>query len=603
MRRFFPMLFILSLLFGCRLVSSSPVTPSPALVATVTQSPLPPSPLPPPTASPTPVPSPTLPPPSPTVAETTQSYQVFFHPDGGMYAGDRVSFEVLPREVVAEGSEVEIETPQGDVLGPKRFEAFGIAQRIQATFDWSWDTHGLGAGDYTLTFTVQPEGYSWTEIATLLPESQIPPPEPGAQWASARSDCCVLHYITGTAAERDLDSLLAEADLEAEDAIQRMGITFADPITITLLPRVIGHGGFAGAEIAISYLDRNYASPDFGMVLHHEMIHILDGRLGSSYSPTIFVEGLAVALTGGHFKPEPLLPRAAVLLEPYDGRVWYLPLQELADNFYPSQHEIGYLEAAALTEFMTQEWGQEAFSEFYRHIQRPDVGENPSQAIDRALRKYFDISFAELEKRFIDTLRQQEITDELRNDMHLSVYYFDALRRYQQLLIPSAYFRTAWPLDTDTMRRKGIVADYLRSPATPTHLALETLLVAADEALFNGQFDRAREIITAVNAVLDALEAGDPQPFAGSPLAQDFLGIVTALQAADYRPQRIELSEEMARAWVTQPSGPQLIPLSLERGEEQWVIVKDRGSLEGFYRLPEMFLGKMDWGEWALFRR
>src|SRR5512139_3831671 len=155
---------------------------------------------------------------------------------------------------------------------------------------------------------------------------------------------------------------------QAEDASQRMGVSVNESIPIVWLPRVLGHGGFATNEIAISYLDRNYIAGDEATILHHEIIHILDSRLGGELRPTAFVEGLAVYLSGGHFKPEPILPRAAALLPATPECVsWnqapppaftpvpakgcgigaYIPLKTLLDNFYFEQHEIGYLEAAA----------------------------------------------------------------------------------------------------------------------------------------------------------------------------------------------------------------------------------------------------------------
>jgi hypothetical protein len=157
---------------------------------------------------------------------------------------------------------------------------------------------------------------SWTETVSLAPQSAAPPPEPGAHWATAESDCCLIYYITGTAGERDLEALLEMADAQAADATQRLGIQLAEPVQVIFLPRVLGHGGFAAQDISISYLDRNYAGSSPQIVLHHEIVHILDHRLGGDLRPSMFVEGLAVYLSGGHFKSEPILPRAAALRPP-----------------------------------------------------------------------------------------------------------------------------------------------------------------------------------------------------------------------------------------------------------------------------------------------
>ena len=116
--------------------------------------------------------------------------------------------------------------------------------------------------------------------------------------------------------------------------------------------------GLPSSEISVSYLDRNYASNSWELVVHHEMVHAIDGHLGGDFRPTIFVEGLAVYLTGGHYKPEPLMPRAAALLPAYLNQ--YIPLKTLADDFYASQHEIGYLEGASLIEYMVKTYGWDA---------------------------------------------------------------------------------------------------------------------------------------------------------------------------------------------------------------------------------------------------
>ncbi len=298
---------------------------------------------------------------------TGEPYPTRLHPDGDLYVGDKVSLEILaPQGENTEGlhAQVQLDTAGGEQTETAKFEHYGIAGRGQATLYWVWDTAGLDAGDYPITYTIQPQGPTWSETVTLLPASDLPPPETGAHWAEATSDCCILHYITGTAAQRDLDQLLELAEDQVESVSSEMMAGYKDRISIALLPRVLGHGGFTAQDISISYLDRNYAGSSSQIVLHHELVHALDGQLGGDLRPTLLLEGLAVYLSGGHFKPEPLMLRAAVLLE----MGGYLPLDKLANNFYPSQHESGYLEAGALVEYMVETWGWETFSAFYRDI-------------------------------------------------------------------------------------------------------------------------------------------------------------------------------------------------------------------------------------------
>lgn len=244
-------------------------------------------------------------------------FEVRVHPDGGLFVGDQLSFEIIAPSGLPINDEesLEMTTESGEILGATGFAPFGIGGRQQATLRWTWDTIGLRPGQHEATFALPSQNLRWTETITLRPRSQLPPPQREADWAVAKSECCTFHYITDTATERDKSTWLFSAQEQAEHVATVMDTSFAQPVEITLMPRVLGHGGFANEEIYVSYLDRNYAGSEFGFVLHHELIHILDAQLGGELRPTILAEGLAVYLTGGHFKPEPLIPRAAALLE------------------------------------------------------------------------------------------------------------------------------------------------------------------------------------------------------------------------------------------------------------------------------------------------
>ncbi len=325
-------------------------------------------------------------------SQEADGFTVRLHPDGGLFVGDQVSFEVIaPPGMDLQDQELVVSVA-GQSLPPVRFGEFGIAGRPQATLLWSWDTRTLEPGTYEVEFSIEPDGIAWSQQVVLAPASQLPLPEPGARWESVQTDCCLIHYVSGTPAARDLADITRIVDAQAENAVSRMGLEFTEQIEVVLLPRVLGHGGFASGEISISYLDRNYANNDLAQVLHHEMVHILDYRLGGEYRPSLFVEGLAVYLSRGHFKPEPLLTRAAAL----PGLGLYIPLTALADDFYNSQHEVGYLQAGALIQYMVGRWGWQAFDEFYRSIPEP-ADEPPSAVIDRALRRSFGLTLDELE--------------------------------------------------------------------------------------------------------------------------------------------------------------------------------------------------------------
>ncbi len=436
-------------------------------------------------------------------AAPAEKFSVITHPDGPLYVGDQVSFEaVTPAGFKSEGHEVQVSLDEGE-LGRAGFSPYGVAGRTEAVLWWAWDTRDLQPGPETLTFAILPDGPTWQETVTLHPQSGIPPPEPGARWASVTSDCCILNYITDTAAGRDIASLAQVADEQAADLSVRMDESLSEKIPVVFVPRVLGNGGFTGSAIYVSYLDNDYLGSATAQVLHHEFVHWFDTLAGGDLRPTIFQEGLAVYLSGGHFKPEPLIPRAAALLE----LDWYIPLGKLADDFYPQQHEIGYLEAAALVSYMVESYGWGAFDAFYRDI-RPTPDGRDSQVIDAALQAHFGITFAELEAKYREFLKGQTVTEAVRDDLRLSVLFYDTVRRYQQALDPSAYFMTAWLPDYKVMGQRGIVADFLRHPEGMENRLIEAMLVKADHTLRAGEYNQTEVILKGVNVSLDMLMAG-----------------------------------------------------------------------------------------------
>jgi hypothetical protein len=158
------------------------------------------------------------------------------------------------------------------------------------------------------------------------------------------------------------------------------------------------------------------------------------------------------------------------------------------------------------------------------------------------------------------------------DDVRLTVTYFDTMRHYQQLLDPSAYFRTAWLLDNKTMRQRGIVADYLRHPHTPSNLAIETLFITASLQMSSGQYDTASLTLQDISTVLDAIEHGTTDPFSLSILATDYLSITSTLQQQGYDVQNISTNGDAATVNVTIPTRPGLLELHLVRTGGQWTI-------------------------------
>jgi hypothetical protein len=437
-------------------------------------------------------------------------FRVRFHPDDNLYVGDLISMEVIPPpevDLTDHRVRVQIDEDDNTVIGPVEFSQFGIVGRQQSTMQWEWDTASLQAGIHELTFLILPSGPTWTQTVTLQPTAALPPTQVGAHWMVSESHCCRVHYITGTEAERDLPYLTHLLDEQATSASRLFGTDFTEPLSVVILPRVLGHGGFTNEEISVSYLDRNYVGGQVDIVLHHEMIHLLDSRQGGELRPTLLVEGLAVYLSGGHFKPEPLIPRAAAVL----ALDWYIPLKQLLVDFYPSQHEIGYLQAGSLVAYMVERWGWEAFSDFYGDIHPDPEEKGQLAALELALLRNFGLTFSQLERDYLEMLRNQKVTAEMVEDLRLTVEFYNTVRRYQRLLDPSAYYQTAWLLDGEEMRKREIVADYLRHPSAPGNVAIETLMVIANYHLRQGNYTETDALIRVVNSTIDIIAQLDSE--------------------------------------------------------------------------------------------
>jgi hypothetical protein len=201
--------------------------------------------------------------------------------------------------------------------------------------------------------------------------------------------------------------------------------------------------------------------------------------------------------------------------------------------------------------------------------------------VDEAIQKHFRLSLAQLEQRFQAALRDQLPSPEQVEDLRLSIFFYDTARHYQLLLDPSAYFLTAWLMDSEQMRDREIVADYLRRPTQPEALAVETMLAEAGENLLQANFATVEQFLDAINAVLNVYPQQGIQAFAASPLADDYLKLVQTALAAGYQPQRIRLEGNTARIWVS-TSGPGLIELSFIQDQENWSL----SSLSSFLFSP-----------------
>jgi hypothetical protein len=535
------------------------VTPEPSVTA------VPPTNIPLPTATPTPLP--------PDLSLTAED--VYLYPVPEIYAGDLVTFQVLadvPQQLRADEVSVHIlvdyeEIASGTLSQPN------LAGDSMALFEWAWDTTDA-VGDHLIhvlldrydTIIVGDENRDNNQVSfvvEVLDAAQLSSAERNATWVTAQTDCCVVHVVSGTAAYRDLPDLLVTIEEAAAQAVRKLDEPLQRQLEIYLVDRVIGQGGYAGNAMVLSYLDRQYANNGFYEVTVHEMTHLID-RQFAPQRITFFAEGVAVWTAGGHYKQENLQQRTAALVEIGS----FVPLATLINDFYPVQHEIGYLQAAGLVDYLVGEYGWPAVRAFYSDVQAEDAG-TPAEAVDFNMQIHFGRTLAEIEATWLTDLQALSVDRSTVIDLQTTLRYYELMRRYQQLYDPTAYFLTAWLPYPQLLREEGNPADLTRHPETELNITLEAMLQAADLALREGDFNRANVILDSVTRVLDGNGA-----FV-DPLAIHYWQVVTLAAEAGYQVQKIQLEGDYAAVEATVVNSTTLVGLEMALNGQDWVLLNN----------------------------
>lgn len=530
-----------------------------------------------PTDTPTAVPSPTAPPPTvapspvPTDLSVTAD-NVYLFPAPDIYAGDRVTFQVLayvPESVVPDDVTVHI-LVNGVELADGTLGSRNLAGNAIGLFEWAWDTSDQ-TGEHAIQVVLDRDDNVQVGdenldnnraifTATVLDPADLPATQVNATWVTAESNCCHVHVVSGTAAYRDLSQLLTAVDAAVAQASDRLNEEPAEKFDIYLVDRVIGQGGYAGSSMVISYLDRHYASGGLHEVLVHETVHLLD-RQFAPQRITFLAEGLAVWAAGGHYKQEDIDQRAAALVRIER----YIPLEELINSFYPVQHEIGYLEAAGLTNYLIKTYGWPQFRAFYSDVTHDDA-DTLAQAVDVNLQKYFGTTLAQVEADWLAYLADLPEDDRSEVDLQTTIRYYDIMRQYQRAYDPTAYFLTAWLPYPQALRETGNPADLTRHPEDDVNVALELMLQDADTTLRAGDYNRASVLLDSVSRVLDGGGVFI------DPLSLSYLELVQAMAAKGYEVQRVDLEGNRAVVWATAHDSTVLTRLDVVLVGRDWIL-------------------------------
>lgn len=407
-------------------------------------------------------------------------------------------------------------------------EAYLVAQDV-------WDTSGL-SGEHDiridlpgLTEEAPPETIAFA--VTINPET-APETARETRWLTRQTACCTFYYLSSSAAERDIELIAEAAASSIEEVEDKLGIRITRlPIPITLIDQVWGNGGYASSNggIVVTYVDRNYNGVDFDRLMTHEITH------WASYSfagnpPTILVEGLAVAVAGGHYKPEPLHERAGALVD-LDR---YVPLETLAADFRGQTHEVGYVESGALVTYLAETYGMDTVLEIYGMEQGAS---DDAEWLDTAFQQTLDLTLLQVESDFREWLSTSSPGTQL-DDLDITLALYATYRDYQRRHAP---FQFSLP-SASTSSESNDIAEFMREPGSALNVALELLFLSAHDALRTENYEAARLYLDALNR---AIYDGDLSGI----LARDFLPITTLQSTEDG--YLVDLSIGDASAWGT----------------------------------------------------
>ncbi len=515
-----------------------------------------------PTVSPTPI----------TDDLTITPEDVFLYPVPQIYTDDYVSIQVFPQ--VPEGIAVEMVTlhiyVDGEELAASQLNWGSLASKPQAVVEWAWQadsiagTHEiqvvLDQGDLIQVGDENPDNNTAVLTVPVVAAASRPIPERNATWVTAENECCLIHVVSGTAAYRDLPDLTVMVETAVLEASRQLNLEPEEKLDIFFVDRIIGQGGYAGTEMVLSYLDRPYAGDGLYETLVHETVHLLDKQIAPQRI-TLLAEGTAVWAAGGHYKPEALDQRASALVTINE----YIPIAELANDFYPVQHEIGYLEAGGLVKYLVNTYGWSVYRDFYSSVTLEDVN-SPAEALDRGFQAHYGKSLSDMESEWLAYLAQIEVSDSAVTDLSTTIRFYNVMRQYQTIYDPTAHFLNAWlPYPYDVIE-KGNPADLTGHPREEINITLETMLVAADSAMRGGDYNRANIILESITRVIETDGAFI------DPLAINYRNIVRKAAVEGYEAQQISLNGSRAELTATKTNSTNLDVFKLKLQGQEWVF-------------------------------
>lgn len=410
-------------------------------------------------------------------------------------------------------------------------------------------------GPHTLKFRTADGRLNETYSFEVLPADQRPANEENAAWLVNEIDCCQLHYISNTAAARDIKLITEQFQQASEEVATITGGSMDAKLNVYLIDRIWGNGGFASEDgLVISYTDRYYG-PTIGekgleTLARHEMTHVTDPPRPAGDGIFFSNEGLAVYVAGGHYKPEPLAERGAAL---YD-LGYYVPMGENID-----QHELSYLHAGSVLTYIVETYGSDKLWEFLAADVDPTDGQ--VTPLETAIQSTFGISLNQFDQDFQAWLESKEPGQQL-DDLRITIELQDLRRKYQETYAPPPY-SIVWNV-ADTVARPSYLPVLIREADASANAATELIITRAQQAIIDGDYTTAEKVIIVLEKVVTTGGFEDP-------LAKDYPDIVLALEEAGYETLSLDLQGDQATAQVT-TEPPVVSNVELEKVGRNWQL-------------------------------
>ncbi len=473
------------------------------------------------------------------------------YPGPEHYAGDVLTFEIRT-DSEASDSSASVTLQLDD---HESFEFSGNWSFNTLVLPLALDTREL-IGTHTLKISTSNGNIDELYSFQVLPESERPAQEENAKWMASEITCCILHYVSGSAAAREIESIEENFRQAAEDFSDITGEKFDERLEVYILDRIWGNGGFGGdGQLVISYTDRYYG-PTIGAqglqtLARHEFTHAAGvGAFGDGID--FNYEGLAVYVAGGHYKPEPLAQRGAALFE----LGYYVPVGQSLE-----QHELAYLYPAAMLTYIVETYGADALWKFF--AADADTSDGQPATLESAIQSTFDLSLTDFDADFRAWLESGDPGEQL-DDLRLTIELQDLRRKYQDIYAPPPYFFLGKA--SETLAHPEYVPVVLREAHAPPNVAIELIIANAQQAIIEGDYSKAEQLIDALKEVLSTQEFENP-------LAKEYIAIAITLTNEGYNLEALNLQDNRALIEVTRDS-TELISLVLQRNNGIWQILQ-----------------------------